>query len=107
VGEKRFRHLAADRGIAAAPRCVDSVSRSYVPRSLKLTGAMRLDEGNLALLDPASVADPSTSFRDGFGLSLPVEWRTISIQLQEILGMSMKTSSSGQILFWPSGAAHC
>ena len=43
---------------AGPPSCVDSVSPSYVPRSLKLPGEVRLMTENSALLDDASGANP-------------------------------------------------
>ena len=86
------RHLADDRGIATAACCVDSVSRSYVPRSLRLTGEVRLDDGKFGAFDAASgaVRTLSTCCREGFGLSLPVEWCSLSVQLATIWGMSPK-----------------
>ena len=39
-----LRHPAAGRGTAATTRCIDSVRRSIVMRSLQLTGKVHLDE---------------------------------------------------------------
>ena len=54
------RHLAVDRRIAAAGR-IDSVERSSVVRSLKLTGEVRLEDGKFGASCRSGVSAPSTS----------------------------------------------
>ena len=72
-GKSVRRHLADDRGIATAACRIDGAGRPHVPRSLKLTGEARRDDGKFGafrLSAPRCVVPPPTTIRTG-GAELP------------------------------------
>ena len=95
------RHSADDRGTAAATRCIDSVMRSIVMRSMQSVGKVRLDDGKhtffVAQRGVGLPRRPSTSCCGDSRLPGTPVRDNIRLKSAAIRRMSVKTISSDEI----------